>query len=133
MSNYTYCGFALMSAPRTELWQQILDGIFWGSVGALSGGAYGSLMGGMGGLVVGGSIGILKFGWIALDVTIIRGNRLSFTDAQEMSCEVLNFAVEGARIGGLILGSITGVSYGVYLAYLMIERSTERSRQIFAQ
>ena len=32
------------------------------------------------------------------------GNRLSFTDAQEMSCEVLNFAVEGARIGGLILG-----------------------------
>lgn len=120
-----------MSAPRTELWQQILDGIFWGAVGALSGGAYGSLMGATGGLIVGGSIGILRFGWIALDATIIRGNRLSFIDAQEMSCEVFYFAVEGARIGGLILGSVFGVSYGVYLAYLMIERSTERSRQIF--
>ena len=125
-----------MSAPRTELWQQILDGIFWGSVGAMSGGAYGSLMGATGGLIVGGSIGILRFGWIALDLTIIRGNRLSFTDAQEMSCEVFNFAVEGTRIGALILGSVFGVSYGVYLAYVMIERPTERStlgRRIFAQ
>ena len=119
-----------MSAPRTALWQQIGDGIIWGSVGALSGAAYGSLMGVMGGLIVGGSVGILKVGWIALDVTIIRGNRLSFTDALKMSGEVLNFAIAGSNIGAYVLGSICGVSYSVYLSYLMIERSTQRSTLI---
>ena len=84
-------------------------------------------MGGTAGLIVGGSAGILKVGWIALHVTIIRGNRLSLTDAREMSVEVLNFAFEGSKIGALIVGSLCGVSYGIYLAYLMVDRSTERS------
>ena len=116
-----------MSRRRTALRQQIEDGIFWGAVGMASGSAYGSLMGGAGGLIVGGSLGILKVGWIALNVTIIEGNRLSFNDSVELMGEVTTFAAEGTRIGALILGTIIGVSYGIYLGYNMIERDSDRS------
>lgn len=117
-----------MSSPRTELWQQISDAIFWGTVGVFSGGAYGALMGGVGGFIVGGSLGVLKVGWNALFVTVVRGDRLSSREALEMSGEVLTFAFEGIRIGSLILGTLFGISYGIYLGYVMIDRPS-RSRR----
>ena len=120
------CGFE-MSERRTALWQQIEDGIFWGAVGIASGFAYGSLMGGVGGFIVGGSLGIAKVGWIAVNVTIVEGNRLSFNDSVELIGEVSMFASEGMRIGALILGTIIGVPYGIYLGYNMIERTSDRS------
>ena len=110
-----------MSAPRTSLRQQIKDRLFWGVVGAINGASVGLLMGGTAGLIVGGSVGILKVGWIALDVTVLRGNRLSFTDAYELSCEIFDLAYEGSIIGGLILGSVFGVSYGIFLACVFTE------------
>jgi len=117
-----------MSRRRTALRQQIEDGIFWGAVGMASGSAYGSLMGGAGGLIVGGSLGILKVGWMALNVTIIDGNRLSFNDSVELMGEVSTFATGCMGIGSLILGTIIGVSCGIYLGYNSIERDSDRSR-----
>ena len=116
-----------MSVPRTALHQQIKDGIYWGIIGALNGAPVGLLVGGTGGLIVGGSVGLLKVGWSAFDATILRGNRLTFIEAYEMSCEIFDFAYEGSKIGGLILASVCGVSYGIFLGCVMIERPTERS------
>lgn len=114
-------------ASEVAVWRRIADAIFWGITGAMSGGAYGSLMGAMGGLIVGGAIGIVKVGWTILDATIVRGDRLSFADVLEMSGEVIVFAFGGVRIGAFILGSLFGVSYSIYLAYVMDDYNTRRS------
>lgn len=99
-----------------------MDGMFWGIVGLFSGGSYGALMGGMGGAIVGGAVGILKFAWTALNVTIITGGRLSAVEALEVASGVAAFTYGGAQIGAISLGSVFGISYGIYLAYEMSGR-----------
>lgn len=81
-------------------------------------------MGGIGGFVVGSSVGIVKVGWTTLQVTIIRGNSLSAIDALEVSSEIFTYAFEGSRIGAIILGTLFGVSYSIYLAYIMYDYSS---------